>query len=319
VVVQLLLVGLYLSSVAVRTLWRGRDVIPFEVVQTVAALAVGLGGAVAVTRASGMGAQGLGWAAIVMGAAAYAVAFAYVGRRTKTLKNFAFYASLALVLVMVGTGVLLPDAWLILTWVTLGTAAAVLARRFDRASLIAHAATYLTASAGGSGLLTYAGYVLIGTPAGPLGWMTPLGMLVCLGAGLSSLMIVTERPGLEGRLTVVPRLVLIVVFALGLASTLVVLLWIATGNGPAAPRMGHLATMRTSVLALLALGTAWCGGRVAALGPCGLLVYPVLALTGFKLLVEDLPSSSPSTLFIAFAVYGAALIVAPRLRRRRGE
>ena len=36
---------------------------------------------------------------------------------------------------------------------------------------------------------------------------------------------------------------------------------------------------------------------------------------GVKLLVEDLPRSRPATLFIALALYGGALIVAPRLGR----
>jgi hypothetical protein len=42
----------------------------------------------------------------------------------------------------------------------------------------------------------------------------------------------------------------------------------------------------------------------------------VLAAGGLKLLVEDLPRSRPATLFIALALYGGALIVAPRLASR---
>jgi len=53
--VQVTLIGAYLASIAIRTLVRGRNVIPFEVVQTVAALAVGLGGALSVTQATGQG------------------------------------------------------------------------------------------------------------------------------------------------------------------------------------------------------------------------------------------------------------------------
>jgi hypothetical protein len=42
----------------------------------------------------------------------------------------------------------------------------------------------------------------------------------------------------------------------------------------------------------------------------------MLALVAIKLLAEDLPRGRPSTLFVALAVYGAALILAPRLARR---
>jgi hypothetical protein len=42
----------------------------------------------------------------------------------------------------------------------------------------------------------------------------------------------------------------------------------------------------------------------------------VLAIAGVKMVLEDLPRSRPATLFLAFALYGGALIVVPRLRRR---
>jgi hypothetical protein len=36
---------------------------------------------------------------------------------------------------------------------------------------------------------------------------------------------------------------------------------------------------------------------------------------GLKMVVQDFKYSRPATLFIALAVFGAALIIAPRLRR----
>ena len=45
-------------------------------------------------------------------------------------------------------------------------------------------------------------------------------------------------------------------------------------------------------------------------------VNPLLIITGLKLLVEDLRHGKPVGLFLAFACFGIALIVAPRLRRR---
>jgi hypothetical protein len=44
------------------------------------------------------------------------------------------------------------------------------------------------------------------------------------------------------------------------------------------------------------------------------LVYPVLLAGAAKLLYEDLRVGVAATLFAGFAVYGVALIVAPRLR-----
>ena len=63
---------------------------------------------------------------------------------------------------------------------------------------------------------------------------------------------------------------------------------------------------------------AWVG-RSRHLREASWLVYPVLALGALKLLVEDFPAGRPMTLLVALALYGGALIAAPRLRRRRGQ
>ena len=47
------------------------------------------------------------------------------------------------------------------------------------------------------------------------------------------------------------------------------------------------------------------------------LVYPLLVVTGLKMVAQDFMQSRPATMFVALALYGAALIVAPRLRRRQ--
>ena len=44
-----------------------------------------------------------------------------------------------------------------------------------------------------------------------------------------------------------------------------------------------------------------------------MVAHPVLIAGGLKVLAEDLPHSRAATLFIALALYGGALILAPRL------
>ena len=53
--------------------------------------------------------------------------------------------------------------------------------------------------------------------------------------------------------------------------------------------------------------------RVPQLTELSRLTYPLLVAGGLKLLLEDLAASRPATLFVAFALYGAALILAPRV------
>lgn len=312
--VQFLLLGGYLSSIAVRTIVRGRGVIPFEVVQTVAALGVGLGGAIAVTRALDTGTTTLGAAACAMGAATYAVAFLWVERRGTGVENFLFYTSLALVLTLAGLNVLFDGAALAMSWAGLGVGAAALGGRLSRMTLFSHAAAYLAGAAVAAGLLTHTLQAMAGESAGLLGWLPWPALVVAFAAAACAVIRVDGQPELPWTLRQIPRLALIVIGALGAASIGVDALAWASGSTGTGTGMGVLATERTAVLSLLALAAAW-ATRWPRLSSGGVLVYPVLLLTGLRLVVEDLRHSTPSTLFVAFAFYGAALILAPRLRR----
>jgi hypothetical protein len=97
-------------------------------------------------------------------------------------------------------------------------------------------------------------------------------------------------------------------YLVGLAAPLVV------GAADRAVDPGVLATVRTGVLAFGTLAIAWVG-RQPRYREWGWLVYPLLIGIGVKMIGQDFKYSRPATLFIALALYGAALIVAPRLRR----
>jgi hypothetical protein len=90
---------------------------------------------------------------------------------------------------------------------------------------------------------------------------------------------------------------------------------LVAGTPGAGADPGVVATVRTVFLALGALGLAALG-RIPAWAEARWLAWPVLGIAGVKMIVEDLPRSRPATLFLAFALYGAALILVPRLRRR---
>ena len=71
--------------------------------------------------------------------------------------------------------------------------------------------------------------------------------------------------------------------------------------------------MTTVVLAASAVAVAAVCREVTSCVEFRWLVYPVLVAGGIKLVVDDFRHSSPSTLFAALAVYGVALILAPRI------
>ncbi len=81
---------------------------------------------------------------------------------------------------------------------------------------------------------------------------------------------------------------------------------------PASPRW-----LRTAVLAALVLGLALAARRGP--GPSSVwLVYPLVALGGVKLLLQDVREGRPATLVLSLALYGAVLVLAPAAAEARG-
>jgi hypothetical protein len=315
--VQMALLGAYLASIAIRTLVRGRNVIPFEVVQTVAALVVGLGGALSVTRATGLGASALGVASVLIGIACYAVAFAFIERQQNRGRNVYFYTSLAIVLALVGVRVLLPGAAETGVLAALAVVCSAAWSRIGRLFLLLHAAVYLLAAAIVSGAVGYDIREVV-AGAGPP-WSVPsLAMLVVLAAAVLSAWLAAREPASDGSTWArVPRLVIVLVLVLSAGGTLVGYLAPAIGRqADGSIDAGLLATIRTGVLAIAALIVASIG-RHARFREWDWLVYPLLVGTGVKMAAQDFLHSRPATLFVALALYGAALIMAPRMRRRQ--
>jgi hypothetical protein len=311
--VQSALVALYLGSFATRTLYMGRKVVPFEMVQAAAVIAVGIGGAVWVAVRSGLGQAGFGVTSVVFGAASYAVAFAFVERRQKIKENFYFYTSIALVFLLSGTGLLLGEPARSLLWGALAVLFAWLALRQKSRTLGTHAAVYAVAAAIGSGLVAQSISTLF--VGGVVEWHPSAASTAVLLAVAANAWLAGKEPR-GTTLERLPPVVVYLVLAVGVSGTLVA--WLApavAGVGPGSSP-GALATLRTVVLVAAVLATAWLGctpGHAEA----GWLAYPLLGFIGLKMLLEDLPRGRPVTLILAFAFYGLALILVPRIRSRR--
>jgi len=308
----LALPALHVAAVAVRTLRRGRPVAAFEVLQGATAVLLGFGGAWRVLAVHGESVLGPCVLALLLGILCYAVAFAFVERRPGQGRNFYFYSTAAGLLTLGGTLGLGLGALLPLAWGVLGLAAAILGRRLGRMTLRVHSALYLLAGAVETGLLIACLSSLAGHDTGPLSsgaW---------LAAGLAAFgwaVLATDPGAPRSGIARAPQLLLalVVVFAVGKAAQ--VGLWASFGDA-LAQDVGAAAVSRTAVLAGLVLTLAWLSRR-SALPELGWLVYPLIALTGFKLVIQDLPHGRPATLVLSLALYGAVLILAPRLTKRR--
>lgn len=313
--VQLLMLAGYLGSFALRTLIIGREVIPFEVAQSAGVLAFAFGGAIYLIRTTGANVVPVGLASLALAAAGYLIAFAFVERR-RHVKNFFFYTLLALVFALTGVAVCFGGPLGSALYAAVAVTAALLARRYHRLTLGLHATIYSLAAAVASGLFTSATLAL-GVP-GPV-W-APVGVPLFLA--LASLVLttgITVRNPVErwGLLAHVPRFLLVTALVWTAAGTAVILVALAASD-PRRIDGSVLATVRTAVLVCATLAVARAarleGGREA-----GWLVYPLLVLTGLKLLFADFPQGRPQTLFAALALYGFTLIAAPRLMRRQEQ
>jgi hypothetical protein len=303
----------YLCSFAILTLARRRPVGAFEIVQSAAVLLVGIGGAVHVTQSAGAGGGLVGISALVVGAMSYAAAFSFVRSRLGRGRNFFFYSSLGLVLVITGSRLLGLDGFCTITWGILAVAAAFLGGRFDRVTLRAHSAAYAIAAAIQSGLLSITVGELVGTVSDPYRdspWALPALLFITLAYGT---LVATRAFRTAPRLARIPRFALALVSLLGVTALVVFLVVQLIPEG-AAEDQGFVAAIRTAVLAVAAVSLAFVRRRVGLLELGWLSVF-VLAAGALKLVLEDLRAGGASALFVAFAFYGIALILVPRLLR----
>jgi hypothetical protein len=304
----------YLVSVAVRTLKRGRDVRVFEVLQIAVALLVGFGGTLRVVRFTGVATLSVGAFGLLLGAACYAAAFAFIERREGGARNFYTYTTFAGLLTLAGVWLVFAPSPRAVVWAAAGTCAAWLGGRFRRITLGVHGVVYLVMASAAAGLLRSAADGLLAAGTGPWRDVTPLGVAV---GGVSVLAYIvlarTRRP--EAWNALLPRIgvaALVAVVAGGLVARGLARL-LANAPGDSADP-AFLATSRTAALAGLAVLLAW-GGRRFGRPELTWLVYPFLAAGGLRLLLEDLPQGRALTLFISFALYGGALFTTPRLIR----
>jgi len=281
-------------------------------IQMPVALVIGLGGAIRIAQAAHRGEGLLGVLTLLLGAVCYGVAFTAVDRRLGRGRNFFLYSTLGVTLVLAGSLVLSAKHLLPFLWSGLAIATAVLGGRLNRATLRAHSAIYAVAALATCGVLGSVRDAL----ASPFGaaW-TPLtapGLIVLAMTGISYLVLVLTG-GLE-ELSWNVRIPRLVLASLTLAGILTVAVVAVRGLGIAASPAA-LAALRTVALSGAGIATAILG-RSLWLRELAWLSYPLLILCGAKILTEDLRQGTPLTLFVGFAAYGLALLIAPRLLKR---
>jgi len=315
-ILALVLLFLYLGVASFRALVAGKRVRPFDIFQSVAVLLVGFGGCVRIAQSGGQGGDFLGWAALVVALAYYAVAFMFVRQRRGRGRSFFFFASLALIILVLGSRLIVDGPGRAWCWIGLGLAAAILGGHFDRVTLRAHCAIYLVLAALQTRLIGTALAAFIAQPSTP--WRsldgTGLAALAVIGVCYFILVFTQRGRGVSGPRRS-PRFLVIVLALLGAGYLVVTLLIQIFTDAPPEADPAIVAVVCTFVLSITAVALA-IAGRNQNLTELTWLVYPVLIATGIKLVLEDLRRGTPLTLSLAFACIGVAFLIVPRLLRK---
>jgi len=311
---SLALAGGSLALVLSRTAALGRPVGALEIFQTLAGLGIGLAGALRVSIEAG---HGLG--AVAGGVLAASLLSAFfaawvVPRRGNRDLDFLFYASVSLGLLCVGVALLTTPSVRGVLWAILALLTALLGRRRHPGTLWSFAALLAVGAAFSTGLIREIGHALGSGEPSRLA-MSPASVAVLVlvmatyGVTVRPLPSVTAPPGASLRL---PAAVLLLLASAGVA-TLVLQALRPFTTDPA-----RLATARTLVAVAIALALALIRRRVA----CPELTWIAnlaLALGGVELLVRGLPAGRPLLLLVSFVLYGAALLLIPRLAPPRHD
>lgn len=312
-VAQMWVLATMQGSLAVRFVLLQRPARVFDMLQAASGLVIGIGGAVLVTRQAGAGVTLVGAVAALFAAGAYLAAYLRLVDRPRLLTSYYTALTFGVVSLVAALFILLEGAVLVMVALALAFAAFV-APAHVRLALVPHAAWLVIVALSASGAVSLAWTAWVGTPAV---WPS-IPVLAALTTGVGLLMVLRPQLTPDGgvvsevaraSLLVCAVLVVAVIGAVGVTFVAPVF----AGNPPDA---GVLASVRTGVVAVLALalGLAARWPRTAVLAS---LVYPVLVAGGLRLVLDDFRHSEPSTMFIALALYGAALAFAPRIASRK--
>lgn len=297
--------AIYLSSTIVRTLLRGFTFTWFETAQCAVALAIAVGGCLQLSAEDPRVAPLIGWMALAAAAACYVVSFARLDRGGAPSRNLYTYSTFGILLALVGARILLAGDSAALVWSALAVACLAAGSFYARFTLQAHGALYLLLALLASGALAQAGHWLLGSAVGlEHAWVTLMGLAVC-ATGVRACQHALMRLGMASG---------VIWLAAGLAAGALTGGYHALAGEPIAH--SYCATLRTVVLAASALLVAWGGSRwrYPALSR---LIYPLMLLGAYRLLSEDLHAEQRAASVLSLLVYGAVLMVLPRLSAAR--
>jgi hypothetical protein len=305
----------YLLSFTVQTHVRGQNAGVFETVQGLLIISIVFGVANVASRAGQFALAEVGIPSLLLGACAYGLAFTPETRSARG-RNFYFYSTLGLGLVVAGSALVISTTMAAVTWSLMALAMAWFSGRFGRVSLSLQCTFMLLAAGVASGILATGFNAFTGDASTQWPPSDPWHLIVALTTVACLFIPVAQRSDRWGVLAGVPQLIVLAlsVWEVGGLMVLTLAPFLADARGPDAD-LAILAALRTAVLAASSVTLAL-SSRFKRWPEARWLVYPVLMLVGVKLFLEDFPRGQPVTLFVALALVGSSLILVARLLSR---
>lgn len=305
----------YFLSFAVRTHVKGQHIGMFEAVHASLAIVVAFVVANAAAQAGQLALSRVGLFSLTLAACAYALAFTPETRAGRG-RNFYFYSTLGLVLVVAGSALVMSPAIAAAAWSLLALAMAWFSGRYERVSLSLQCTFLLLAAGVGSGILDTGMQALAGDAVASWPPLVPWHLVIASTTVACLFIPVAQHSDRWGVMAGLPQLIVLALSVWEVGGLMVVYVapWL-TGAGTAEANHAVLAALRTAVLSISSVTLAL-SSRHKRWPEARWLVYPVLILVGVKLFLEDFPNGQPVTLFIALALVGSALILVARLLGR---
>jgi hypothetical protein len=293
------LLGIYLASTIVRTLFRGFTFTNFETAQCALAFVISVGGGLRLSSHDARVAPAIAILSLACAAACYLVGFRVLDRGRKHGRNFYTYSTFGILLAIAGSRILLSGFTAALTWSTLAVIAIWAGGALGCLALQVHGSVYLLAGVVASGALQQAAGLLLGYGTWPGSdqwpiWAGAATAAICYSLGIDSQPLRTANAAVLTWLTA------------GIAASLLTSGYHAT-FGVAATH-AYCATLRTAVIAAAAL-------LIARTGKLATLIYPLMLLGAWRLVTVDLHQDRKAALFLSLLLYGATLIILPRILR----
>ena len=302
----------YILSFVLRTHVRGHDVGFFETIQALFASAIALGTAIYAARAGHSHLLQIGVLSVVLGACSYALAFSPVTRKVRG-RNYFYYTTLGLLLVLVGSALILPSNAAAGLWALMALTMAWSSGRTGRVTLSLQCTFLLLAAGVNSGILATGLQALVGDASTAWPALVPWHLGIALTTVACLFLPVAQHSERWGVLAGLPQLIVLALSVWEVGGLMVLFLApIFAGAAGPEPNLAVLAALRTAVLSAssVTLALSSCHRRWPE---ARWLAYPVLVLVGIKLFVEDFPNGQPATLFVALAFVGGALLLVAKL------